>query len=892
MAKRRPTNSGGPTNSMNRLSELAEKFERQLEQPGAEEYDILTSIGEEIQKRDVLTSQPNARAQDIGAAHGRIETLHSRLTGVEERRMNTAVKQYSGGVATALRGSNLQRDVNAMAGTSGIMGSALSQVGTPTYQLEQQQQNAMKAMLGVGGSIVEMAQNEPNNVKGVQGLAAQMQGHMGQAATTQAALDLQRKQGLDIKSRYLGSMERQERFENMLGSGDLSRDVAAGKVGTRSSVINDFRSSVGEIGRLRSEQSGTTDPKKFEDLQKAIDGLTASASGAAKTLAEIDRQGGGGGGWGGAATKLGYAASGAGAIGSITTAALIDLPRRELANEIRYAGIGNKQYDDSVAAMRGDVGALRRIGGSYGAASDINASMKWRSRVASTATAAGGVLGGAASVAGGLAKNEIIPGSGIGDMVGGVGNIANSAVSGAVNFNQQAGEIGSTTAMLKMQQLDAMSHIADTTTQSYVDFTKNLAMSTRGAGSGRGELYGGINNSANLAVMADLGISPADAAKLASQGVSDVGKGFGASDIMRAGQMQQTGYMNAGQYIGAMGSLSMVGGNAGGNMEEILKNAVANGMDNSKNIMQMVSATASLAQRSASMGIDTATGSAQALGKMTDYFKDLGVPENMRAGAAMSAAAGTNAAITDQSLNFANVGEQGRLSRMFGGLQLPQRQRLSNLSVQDVNQMMQPGGAGLGAIEKFGLGEELTKVDAKGNRTVNQEKLEELRKDKVLKLLESTMAPGQSPALDSARKKIQSGEELSYAEQQAVRAQSTGAAGFDILGGAAGLGGKSARAGAVKVGAGGEVGAAEGMIATAAGGEAKQLEAGRNVVEALGGLQDFADTLKEVLANFKPEEMSKGVKEAAESFSVPVHDFGTHVKAFGEVIQNLDSKKK
>ena len=100
---------------------------------------------------------------------------------------------------------------------------------------------------------------------------------------------------------------------------------------------------------------------------------------------------------------------------------------------------------------------------------------------------------------------------------------------------------------------------------------------------------------------------------------------------------RQAGIMNEQQYFQNTGALTQVGGNADKNLEEILKNAVANGMDNAKSISQMVQATVQLAAKGAATGFDVSGGARSVAARVMDSLSDQGTPMNTRGATAANA---------------------------------------------------------------------------------------------------------------------------------------------------------------------------------------------------------------------------------------------------------------
>jgi hypothetical protein len=98
--------------------------------------------------------------------------------------------------------------------------------------------------------------------------------------------------------------------------------------------------------------------------------------------------------------------------------------------------------------------------------------------------------------------------------------------------------------------------------------------------------------------------------------------------VTRAGKAEQAGVMSADQYMQTAGMMANVGGGAA-DLESIMAKAVAMGMDNAKNIQQMVAATTQLASGSAAIGISTVGGAESALTDTIASLQKGGMNKNM-----------------------------------------------------------------------------------------------------------------------------------------------------------------------------------------------------------------------------------------------------------------------
>lgn len=894
MADRKRPNTAG-SSTVNRLSELGRRFKQRTDLPSSPETDILTRIGEMNQIMEAQGAHP----QDIAEAQMNIEKLYAQLEPLETRRMNTASKAYVSGATTATRAANLFRDVNSLAGSAGMMGTAATMTGMSTYQLEQMKAQSSSAMISTGNKIVDIIGDDPES-RSLGGLTNQLGSQINQSAQYQAALDLQRKMGMDVRSRYMASRESVSRMQGMLGGIDLQQAVRTGQVGNREDIERTMRSDLSTAERFqRAQERYANDPEKFERFQKAIDKLTQSAEKAAGTLKEMDRQGvTGGGGIGGFLTNPKVQA-GMQLIqaGSRLGSEVFDMwtfqnPLRERQNQTGYANIMNRQFDDTLGALGGDMSALRRLGVSYGAAADANNMAKTGSKASTAFSTLGSIAGVGLAAAGGIATaTGVGAGIGIPLALAGIG-LASAANTTVGNWNQQAGERGVALAEAEIRRRDALSRINDASTQSYMDYSRNIGSATVGMGGLRFAGFEQMTSQNMLSRMSGVGINPQMAAQMAAMGVQNLGRDFNPNQIVRAGELRQGGYMNEQQYMQSLTQLSNVGGNAAQNMEEILKNAVANGMDNAKSIAQMVQATSTLASKSAAAGIDTLAGSTQVIGKIMDRLEDAGVPINMRGAAAQQSAAFVDQTLSDKGLNLNTITRWQQTGAAFRGASMAQIRKLTSMNAEEMEQLRGPNGAAF--AKRVGLDNLLVDPDGK----VNPDRLSEIQREQFTQVVNTVMPRGMS---ESARRKFIGAGSMSEvdrlnkeggisdAEMRDFRAAAA-ERGISLEGTLGAVGAERARAGTVRTATEGGAGEIDKQRQAEAEGQRRVLEQGREVIDALGGLKGLTTALQDIAKNFNPKEMSEGVQKAAGKFDVPVQKFSEAVDKFASALDNTSKK--
>lgn len=390
-----------------------------------------------------------------------------------------------------------------------------------------------------------------------------------------------------------------------------------------------------------------------------------------------------------------------------------------------------------------------------------------------------------------------------------------------------------------------------------------------------------------IAYAAGLGVK--DIPKLTGIGVAGLGKEFaknGVSDIIRGGQLSQIGYMQSPeQYLHAR-SMMTGGGGGGDNFEEMLKNAVANGMDSSKNIMEMVQATGQLAQRSASMGINAYSGSSEGLMRGIDALRNQGVSGNMATGAAGAAAGVAEGLSGSSDLTIGNVVEMAHLRKRFGKASLQQLTSLQKTTAGQARTL-----SGLYDSGKIEEAKQMAVQLGVYNVVNNAADARFLADEKASKTVTAITGFGVDEKMrKSIQEKAKTGEPLDPAEQSFVNGM--GIAGQGVSGSAAVAYASSApiRKGDLATAPGGIVASGETAIKAGAVGDSRVFADGvENFKKAVGGMEALGSTMLKVAETLKASEAAEHSKKAAENFSFPVSQFGSSVKEFQTAIGELVS---
>jgi murein DD-endopeptidase MepM/ murein hydrolase activator NlpD len=385
-----------------------------------------------------------------------------------------------------------------------------------------------------------------------------------------------------------------------------------------------------------------------------------------------------------------------------------------------------------------------------------------------------------------------------------------------------------------------------------------------------------------IAYAAGIGIK--DLPRVVGAGVSGLGKEFGVGDITRGGQLSQIGYMQSPeQYLHARSIMSGGGGNAE-NFEQMLKNAVANGMDSSKNIMEMVQATGQLAQRSSQMGINAYGGSSEGLMRGIDALRAGGTSANMAVGAAANAAQAAEGISGGNNLTIGNVVEMAHLRKRFGKATLQQLTSLQNTTSGQARSLEQLYASGKDEQAK----QMATQLGVLGVVN-NAADARALADEKAAKTVTAVTGFGIDEKMRrSITDKTKSGEPLDPAEQSFINGmgKNLGVSGTAAI--AYVTSGKANRGELANAIPGGMVGSGETAIKAGAVGDAKVFADGvANFNKAVGGMEALGSTMLKVAEQLKLAESSGMSKKAADSFSFPVGQLNSSMHELKTAIGQL-----
>src|SRR5581483_6236201 len=291
---------------------------------------------------------------------------------------------------------------------------------------------------------------------------------------------------------------------------------------------------------------------------------------------------------------------------------------------------------------------------------------------------------------------------------------------------------------------------------------------------------------------------------------------------------------------------------------------------------------------------DTLSGAGAVTRRMMDAMEDAGVPMNMRGTVAQAAGAFVQGVTTDTSTNLYTVGRWSNTARNFRGASRAQMEYMAQMSAEDVAQLQ--GANGADYARKRGIDNLV--LDQKGQ--VDPTKVSLLQRSQREQVINNVLGPGLS---EEARRGMLRATSYDDFQGMISRGEISEQAGRDVRSRAAtrGISAEAvfaavertgSREGNIRTETEGGAGEMDRQRRMSAEADAKIIDQGREIIDALGGLKGLTDALGQVAKNFDPKEMAKSTKEAAGSFSVPVKAFGDAVTTFRTAVESMGNTKR
>lgn len=674
-----------------------------------------------------------ANLDDLGRLSSRIEEYKKLLSQLEKGRTFGADKQFKSGMRTAMSSRALHEDISHTARSPNTFSSALEIAKNLTTAEIQSELDRNKQLAARQSSrIAETSEDVKGNEAKLENQLRTREKAISQAGMYQAALSAQKKMGLDMESRYFNAYEVTQKAIKERTRDDIKQGVDDNRFGSKAEVEENLAKATERLITTFEKFNAVVDKssKEAAELANEFDRAEREVDQHKMVLSEMGRGGGGGGG--GLQTGMSMMGN-LGTLG-VTGANMyryiqITSELQKMQNSVGFAQVQNTRFQDQYDAGRGNMSAFRRVTTDQaGLEAAFGTEMGEREGIAAGVQAVG--RGGQAA---GALKDSVDPAKDIGRSIkrlwggategGALGAGANMLLGAAADASPAIGAAGQDiTAYLKKipqeqtalqsqslyrQLQDTINQIGDASMQQARDVLLDTTMATRGMGAGRREgVVSALTDPQNRQRLAkDTGMSNEEIASATRTGVSALGSQFkGIVDIRSAGQLSRAGYFeDPNQMLQARGMLSNVGGGSQKDLETIMKNAVANGMDSSKNIMDMVSGVTALSENGASLGIDMVSGVTEMLGRSIDSLRGAGVDKNMATTAAQRGMGVIDATASDSSLSLHNVVEMARIGQEFGDLSPREKQRVSRMTPTEIAQLQAAKAESPEAYEELGI---------------------------------------------------------------------------------------------------------------------------------------------------------------------------------------------
>ena len=421
---------------------------------------------------------------------------------------------------------------------------------------------------------------------------------------------------------------------------------------------------------------------------------------------------------------------------------------------------------------------------------------------------------------------------------------------------------------------------------------RSFAITTRQGGGDRENMMRMLASQAGRQRLANVGLTDKDVAQTVGAGRTALGKQMGFEDLEQMGQLRSIGMLESTQQGMQMrGQLSSVGVGREG-FAQMLREAVAGGMDSSKNIGQMVQATTQLSASSAVAGRSTA---AQTASMLAAGAQGSGLDPNMAIGAAANAMDAMMGITTDTGINLDTLPRMAAVNKRFTDADNITRTAIASLSAPAARKIMEgykeSQQAGQAAAAEYGVYGEGTKGISSMEDA--QFAFKEAQRQTLRQMTGSFMDKRSSALVDKIVNTDDFSEkDLSIEERSMMNAwmRMNRRTSNVSLGAMLGMvKGDPAASGALPTAPGGIAGAGEDITSGApAMRDAKVLNDGLDRFEsALGGIGNLGETLKAVAQNMNVTDLAKSTSQAANDMKVVSGTFSTNLQGLNNTIANF-----
>jgi hypothetical protein len=684
-------------NFLTRGQEAQKEREEALKEYSREERHHFRELNEVAHQRESAISMGDHAAASLHEA--RINSLLSTIPDLTRDRIETTEKMYRRGVRTALGSRATKEDIARHQYSTANYGIASAIASQPSIILQTQIEAAQSGRYALNQDILKesrqlsytgtSAEDKKRLISSLSTKWQQLEAFAQQEGIAKAGIAIQKRQGTDLASIYESSAGIIKKQIDQR----IVRETQAGEYGSVSKINKEFDEKLAQL------------TKSFEKLNSVIHDATSTEEekiAAEKQhkqareeydKAELKKEAAGAGGVGGSkwGARALMAADILGAAGAVTQAGGAGYRQWAIKREMDtvrlqtgFMGIANQRYQDAQAAAGGDMAAILRIQrGTYQDAIKFGEKISEKEYSASKTEAIGGGMSTAANIAKGVIAGAAVGGAG-GAIIGGVGAVPGAIVGGIVGgigagvsgVTQTSGRIaelqsGAIKAAAfqdafntKMAKSEAELMMSTAVQQKAMDFTRSSWGSTSGAGVGRAGILKTLRSEGfQQNLVAEYGMGQEELLGLTQAGLHGLGKQFRTGDIDRAGKFSRGGFGSSEQYMAIRSQIAQTGGTKD-NLETIMRNAVAAGMDSSKNLADMTRTMSSMASFSSAGGVSTFGGAAAGVAASIEALRKSGVNEAMAPGAAGLAGEQINASLNRRAVDIPSLVQSARMLKL------------------------------------------------------------------------------------------------------------------------------------------------------------------------------------------------------------------------------------
>ena len=902
-------------NKRARIEELLRRREERMRQRSLTEQRILDRLleaNEEYKTRieQVRLAPPGAAQESIRDAIseatrvGRLQSALDKEARARERRVQRMFEQQ---LAQEMSQAAVTSRLTALGRDPRIVGAALREAQvTPTFRLERsiqqtermlelQRQRVMEAAAAFGRGEVDEAT--------LTGRASVQETLMERLARERRALGIQRKLGLDIGTRFTQAYNVAGRISEEIRLGEVERAAIAGKYGTRADVTEKLNQvSTKLVDTFQElEKAFAEGSDKADELASRFEELSTKQKEYSTALRAMERAGTGGGRMDRLMSMLNFV----GNLGVVTEAAgriyqygaVTSNIQREMIRT-QMGRVSGDVYRDVFGATQGDMAALRRVTSQQiereaRAAEDIARA----TNMAMGIRAAGGVMQ-AANAVGGVAV-DAVRGAVTGTVVGGTMGAITGAIGGAAGGAARAAPVVTGAAVTAIdytkrltagQNLVAMRQILrqqdlvrnmieDRIQQQALNYARAGALTTRGIGAGRQGIHSMIMSEGFITGAAELGIAPEQIMEITATARDMLGGNLNAAElnqiVMRGGQLARAGIIQTPeQYARLRGQLAAVGG-TDKELERLLTNAVATGMDNARNLNELVSLTRDQAAMSARIGLDATAGAADLLAMMNQNLQDRGVRPAMRQRILQESGRTLTRVFSNADINIGNILEASALRQRFQGLSVAEYTALQKLTPEQLLKMRQD----IGFAKKLGLDRAI--------RT--REDVEDLINISRFGASENLMSSFLFKDIRSLEEKERRGtinkeEQVKLERMRRLFSTLTGMDRSVLTGAEMDTSAIKRQAPPVK----GRTVESEEVLRARAKGQATEVTTGfESIRDMYGSFAQMTEAMNKAAERLNPAAFSESLKESVDNYTVIANSFGSSVSEFSTAVDKF-----